>query len=185
MFSLQTIKRMVKVGGEATYHATFSTANLFSEIRSMNLTPTLSQAAWGPILGAMLPSLEMLGHSPPRYIWTDNINADKAKLLSVFPSLTENVNPVSTLNTRESLALPWDWSIEELPTAHHVNLRFSTIMSHHSSNLPITASLGIQWPVDPTTGNIGRVSLIQVGYQKTVYLIKVQYHSISEYCNTN
>lgn len=172
---------MVKIGGEATYHATFSTANLFSEIRSMNLTPTLSQAAWGPILGAMLPSLEMFGHGPPRYVWTDNINADKAKLQSVFPSLTKNVTPVSTPNTCENMALPWDWSVEELPTAHHVNLRFSTIMSHHSSTSPITVSFGVQWPVDPTTGNVGRISLIQVGYQKTVYLIKVWFHCCSGY----
>jgi hypothetical protein len=78
----------------------------------------------------------------------------------------------------DELVVPSNWDKVELPTAHQVNLRFSTIMSHHSPTSPIVVAFGIQWPIDPVTGNEGPTSLIEIAYQETVYLIKVSKHFV-------
>jgi hypothetical protein len=124
----------------------------------------------------VLPSLINFGHPQPRVIFTDNVWADKAKLLSVFPSLSANVIPVPQSNVFDELAIPSNWNKVELPTVHQVNLRFSTIMSHHSPTSPIVVSFGIQWPIDPVTGNERHISLNEISYQETVYLLKVSKH---------
>ena len=49
-------------------------------------------------------------------------------------------------------------------------------MSHHSPTSPIVVAFSIQWPIDPVMGNEGRISLIEIAYQETVYLIKVSKH---------
>lgn len=167
---------MGKIEGVSTFSALFTTVNQYGEIRSMNFTPSKKQDDWAPILSAMLPSLTKFGHSPPRVIFTDNVRADKAKLLSVFPSLSTNVTPVPRSDVFDELVIPSNWNKVELPTAHQVNLRLSTIMSHHSPTSPIVVAFGIQWPIDPVTGNEGRISLIEIAYQETVYLIKVSKH---------
>ena len=164
---------MGKIEGVSTFSALFTTVNQYSEIRSMNFTPSKKQDDWAPILSAMLPSLMNFGHSLPKVIFTDNVRADKAKLLSVFPSLSADVTPVPRSDAFDELVVPSNWNKVELPTAHQVNLRFSTIMSHHSPTSPIVVAFGIQWPIDPATGKEGRVSLIEIAYQETVYLIKV------------
>ena len=81
---------MGKIEGVSTFNALFTTVNQYSEIRSMNFTPSKRQDDWAPILSAMLPSLTKFGHPQPRVVFTDNVRADKAKLLSVFPSLSTN-----------------------------------------------------------------------------------------------
>ena len=166
---------MGKIEGVSTFNALFTTVNQYSEIRSMNFTPSKRQDDWAPILSAMLPSLTNFGHPQPRVIFTDNVRADKAKLLSVFPSLSANVTPVPRSDAFDELAVPSNWNKVELPTAHQVNLWLSTIMSHHSSTSPTVVAFGIQWPIDPVTGNEGCISLIEIGYQETIYLIKVSY----------
>jgi hypothetical protein len=166
---------MGKIEDVSTFSALFTTVNQYSEIRSMNFTPSKKQDDWAPILTAMLPSLTNFGHSQPKVIFTDNVRADKAKLLSVFPSLSANVTPVPQ---SDELVLLSNWDKVELPTAHQVNLRFSTIMSHHSPTSPIVVAFGIQWPIDPVTGNEGPTSLIEIAYQETVYLIKVSKHFV-------
>jgi hypothetical protein len=169
---------MGKIEGVSTFSALFTTVNQYSEIRSMNFTPSKKHDDWAPILSAMLPSLTNFGHPQPRVIFTDNVRADKAKLLSVFPSLSANVTPVPRSDAFDELVVPSSWNKVELPTAHQVNLRFSTIMSHHSPTSPIVVAFGIQWPIDPVTGNEGRISLIEIAYQETVYLIKVSKHFV-------
>ena len=159
--------------GVSTFTTLFTTVNQYSEIRSMNFTPSKKQDDWAPILSAMLPSLMNFGHSQPKVIFTDNVQADKAKLLSVFPSLLANVMPVPQSDAFDDLVVLSNWGQVELPTAHQVNLRFSTIMSHHSPSSPIVVAFSIQWPVDPVTGNEGCISLIEIAYQETVYFIKV------------
>ena len=164
---------MGKIEGASTLNALFTTVNQYGEIHSMNFTPSKKQDDWTPILSTMLPSLTNFGHSQPRVIFTDNVQADKAKLLSVFPSLSANVTPVPQPDAFDELVIPSNWSNVELPTAHHVNLQFSTIMSHHSPILPIVVTFGIQWPIDPVTGNERHISVIEIAYQETVYIIKV------------
>ena len=175
----QAIKRLGKIEGIPTFNALFTTVNEYGEIRSMNFTPSKGQEDWAPILEAMLPSLKSFGHAPPKLVFTDNIRADKDRLLSVFPSLSTNVTPIPAPNDAASLLLPSDWSLVLLTSTHQVNLRFNIIMNHHTDENPVVVALSVQWPLDIMKAAAGRVSLIQVTYQGVVYLIQVSHTILS------
>ncbi|KAG2103734.1 uncharacterized protein F5147DRAFT_808699 [Suillus discolor] len=172
--SFKAIKRLGKTDGVPAFNALFTTINQYSEIRSMNFTPSKAQDGWAPILAAMLPSLASFGHSPPKIVFTDNIRADKDKLLSIFPSLSAGVIPVQPASTQEPLVLPEDWSSIPLTTMFQVNHRFDIIMNQHTPTTPVIVAFSVQWPIDAATGKTGRVALIQVAYQKVVYLIQTR-----------
>ena len=53
---------MGKIEGVSTFNALFTTVNQYSEILSMNFTPSKRQDDWAPILSAMLPSLTNFDH---------------------------------------------------------------------------------------------------------------------------
>ena len=148
----------------------------------MNFTPSKGQEDWAPVLEAMLPSLKSFGHAPPKLVFTDNIRADKDRLLSVFPSLSTDVTPVPTLNDAASLMLPPDWSSVLLTSTHQVNHRFNIIMNHHTDENPVVVALSVQWPLDIMKAVAGCVSLIQVAYQGVVYLIQVSQTIIDNAC---
>ncbi|KAF8130597.1 hypothetical protein EV363DRAFT_1296676 [Boletus edulis] len=106
--SFKAIKRMGKTEGASTFNAIFTTVNQYA------------QDGWGPVLSAMLPSLASFGHGPPKVVFTDNIWADKEKLLSIFPSLAEgwlNLSPTFT-----SYIPPVQCLFEALPFAGQVDL---------------------------------------------------------------
>jgi hypothetical protein len=180
---LQAIKRLGKTDGVPAFNALFTMINQYSEIRSMNFTPSKAQDGWAPILTAMLPSLANFGHSPPKIVFMDNIRADKDKLLSIFPSLSAGVIPVQPASTQEPLVLPEDWSSIPLTTTFQVNHRFNIIMNQHTPTTPVVVAFSVQWPIDATTGKTGRVALIQVAYQKVVYLIQVSPNSLCTNCS--
>jgi len=174
--SLQVIKRMKKQGGVAFFAALHTFLNEYSEIRGMTFTPSKAHDGWAPVLQAILPSLRDYGHSEPKVVFTDNIRADKDRLLSIFPSLSAGVTPIEPVGALESLALPSDWEIVHLTNTHQVNLRFNLIMNQHSDENPIIVAFGMQWPVNTGTGVSGRVALLEFAYQKVVYLIQVCSH---------
>jgi len=47
------------------------------------------------------------------------------------------------------------------------------IMNHHTETKPVIAAFDLQFHVDDATGIHGHVALIQMVYEKTVYLIQV------------
>ncbi|KAG0702960.1 hypothetical protein DFH29DRAFT_998915 [Suillus ampliporus] len=170
--SFKAIKCLGKTDGVPTFNALFTTVNQYSEIRSMNFTPSKGQDGWAPVLSAMLPSLVSFGHSPPKIVFTDNIRADKDKLLSIFPSLSADVTPVQLPSAQDLLLFPEDWSYVPLTMTYQVNHQFNIIMNQHTPTTPIVAMFSIKWPINAATGKVGRVGLIQIGYQKVVYLIQ-------------
>ncbi|KAG1729206.1 uncharacterized protein EDB91DRAFT_1060137 [Suillus paluster] len=152
--SFKAIKHLGKTDGVPTFNALFMTVNQYSEIRSMNFTPSKGQDGWAPVLSAMLPSLASFGHSPPKIVFTDNIRADKDKLLSIFPSLSANVTPVQLPSAQDLLLFPEDWSYVPLTTTYQVNHRFNIIMNQHTPTTPIVAMFSIKWPINAATGEM-------------------------------
>jgi len=149
----------------------------------MNFTPSKGQDDWAPVLESLLPSLRSFGHGPPKLVFTDNIRADKDRLLSVFPSLSTGVTPVlPAANDMEPLTLPPNWSSVLLTSTHQVNLRFNTIMDRHTDANPVVVGLSLQWPTDIMKGVSGHVSLIQVAYGNVVYLIQVSHCHLAHLC---
>ncbi|KAG1732182.1 uncharacterized protein EDB91DRAFT_1251822 [Suillus paluster] len=170
--SFKVIKQMKKQGGVAFFAALHTFLNEYSEICGMTFTPSKAHDGWAPVLQAILPSLRDYGHPEPKVVFTDNIRADRDKLLSIFPSLSISVTPVEPIAALTALVLPSDWEIVHLTNTHQINLRFNLIMNQHTEASPVATAFGMQWPVDTRTGVFGRVALLEFAYQKVVYLIQ-------------
>ncbi|KAF9231724.1 hypothetical protein BU15DRAFT_82048 [Melanogaster broomeanus] len=165
-------KRIGRKEGVPVFAALHTFINEYNEIRGMTFTPSKTHEAWAPVLQSILPSLHAYGHSESQVVYTDNIRADRDKLLSIFPSLSAGVTPVQQSPPYEELALPPDWSTVQLTTPQQVNSQFNIIMNHHTDESPVIAAFGLQSSVDTSTGISGRAALLEIAYQKTVYLIQ-------------
>lgn len=139
----------------------------------MTLTSSKAHDQFMPVLAKIPDSLTMFGHVPTEVVFTDNVRADKHELEKIFPSLLKDVIPVPPYSTFEPLKLPECWTVVPLTSTHQVNMRMNIIMSHHTDIKPVITSFDMQFPVDGSTGIRGLVALIQIAYDKTVYLIQV------------
>jgi hypothetical protein len=169
----QAIRRIGKIHGVSVFASLQSTVNEIGECRAMTLTSTKAHDQFMPVLGHIPKSLAMFGHCPTQVVFTDNVLADKRELERIFPELLKDVVPVPEYSTMEPLHLPDDWTIVPLTCTHQVNMRMNIIMNHHSETKPVITAFDLQFPVDDTTGIRGPVALIQMAYEKTVYLIQV------------
>ncbi|KAF8419486.1 hypothetical protein L210DRAFT_3766619 [Boletus edulis BED1] len=170
--SFKVIKRMKRHGGVPFFSALHTFLNEYSEIHGMTFTPSKGHDGWAPVLQAILPSLREYGHPEPKVIFTDNVRADKDKLLSIFPSLSMGVTPVERLASLKPLTFPSDWEVIHLTNTHQVNLRFNIIMSHHSDSSPVIVGFTMYWPINTSSGVSGPVALLAFTYQKIVYLVQ-------------
>lgn len=139
----------------------------------MTLTSTKAHDQFMPVLYRIPQSLTMFGHCLTEVVFTDNVKADKHELQKIFPQLLKDVVPVPEYSVMEPLDLPDDWSVIQLTSTHQVNMRMNIIMNHHTEAKPIIAAFDVQFPVDGATGIRGLVAVIQIAYEKTVYLIQV------------
>ncbi|KAF9235590.1 hypothetical protein BU15DRAFT_77816 [Melanogaster broomeanus] len=165
-------KHIGRKEGVPVFAALHTFINEYNEIWGMTFTPSKTHKAWAPVLQSILPSLHAYGHSEPQVVYTDNIRADRDKLLSIFPSLSTGVTPVQQSPPYEELALPPDWSTVQLTMPQQVNSQFNIIMNHHTDESPVIAAFGLQFPVDTSTRISGWAALLEIAYQKTVYLIQ-------------
>ncbi|KAF8432539.1 hypothetical protein L210DRAFT_3650237 [Boletus edulis BED1] len=150
--SFKVVKHLGKVGGAALFTALHTTVNDYGEIWSMLFTMTKGHDQFMPNMHEIAHSLTKFGHGDVEAVFMDNGCADKEEVQHAFPSLFKGV--------------------VHLSTTMQVNLRFDIIMNHRTTDNPLaTAALGLQWPVDISTGVQGLVALIEVAYQQTVYLI--------------
>ncbi|KAJ8582357.1 hypothetical protein M405DRAFT_876164 [Rhizopogon salebrosus TDB-379] len=172
--SFKIIKRLGRVGNSPLFTALHTVVNEYSEIRSMLFTMTKGHDQYMPNLHEICASLKKFGHPEVQAVFTDNVRADRLELQRAFPSLLKDVIPVPPHSTLPPLEFPQQiWRITELSSTHQVNHRFDIIMNHRTTANPhVTVAFDMEWPVNLQTGIYGRVALIQVAYQNTVYLIK-------------
>ncbi|KAF9231664.1 hypothetical protein BU15DRAFT_82124 [Melanogaster broomeanus] len=171
--SFKIIKRLGKVGSAPLFTALHTVTNEHAEIRSMLFTMTKGHDHFVPNLQQISQSLKMFGHDDVQAVFTDNVRGDKDEVQRVFPSLLKDIVPVPAYSDLPPLEVPSGWSVVELSTAHQVNLRFDVIMNHRNTENPtVTAAFDMEWPVNLDTGIHSPVSLIQIAYQNTIYLIK-------------
>ncbi|EIW52507.1 uncharacterized protein TRAVEDRAFT_24023 [Trametes versicolor FP-101664 SS1] len=169
---LSAMKRLARVHGVSVFPGLHSTVNEYGEIRAMALSASKAHDQYIPILSKIPTSLRLFGHRPTQCIFTDNVRADKLQLEAAFPSLRDGVSPIPTLSDLPPLALPPGWTSAILSTVQQVNLRFNIIMNHRTSDSLATVAFDMEWPVDTSNGIHGRVALIQIAYQQSIYLIQ-------------
>ena len=169
----QAIRHIGKIHGVSIFALLQSTVNEISECRAMTLMSTKAHDQFMPVLGRIPKSLAMFRHCPTQVVFMDNVLADKCELERIFPELLKDVVPVPEYSAMEPLHLPDDWTIVSLTCTHQVNMQMNIIMNHHTETKPVIAAFDLQFPIDDATGIHRPVALIQMAYEKTVYLIQV------------
>jgi hypothetical protein len=128
----------------------------------------------------MRESLKLYGHRQPELFYTDNI-ADKSFLESSFDSLREAVVPVEKYGNLEPFVLPSDVQIFVRTGDSAINAALSTIIDQvptdDSSDLVV--GYDSEWNVtlsDTGQQERGEIAIVQIAYEKRVYILQVGFH---------
>lgn len=170
-------KHLGKVNGVPVFSALHSVVNEYNEVRQMTLTPTKAHNQFIPVLAEIPNSLRMYGHGDVEVIFTDNVRADKHELEHAFPSLRTGVIPVCS-SSLPALTLPdiWRNSTQVLRSTFQVNLRLDPLLVEiHDQALgsEFTVALDMEWSVDRSQGIHGKVAVIQIAFDTTIFIIQV------------
>jgi len=171
----QVPKHLGKVDGECTFGGLHTVTNEYGEVRAMTLTATKSHDQFMPALSMIPHSLHKYGHDDVQLVFTDNVHGDKAELERVFPSLLCQVVPVPP-SSLPAPTCPPEWRVEKLETPFQINSQLNSLMES-LSDIEVTQSIHLamdmEWSVDIKNGTHGRVALIQIAYDKCIYLTPV------------
>lgn len=159
--------------GHKVFEGLHTTVNEYNEIVGMVLTQHKGHDQIAPALMAINRAAESFGHTLPQVVYTDSVRADRRAYEQYFPSLFEGVVSMPQPGNLPLLKLPASWRVVHLTSATQVNIRFNNIMATHSATHPVVVGLALSWPVDTQSGIHGRVALIQIAYEQTVFLIQV------------
>jgi hypothetical protein len=132
-----------------------------------------------PVLAEVAHSIRRYGHPDVQLLYTDNVRGDKNMYECVFPSLKENVKPVVPPSSLEALSIPDDWQTTLLSTSFQINSRLNALMDelrHIPESQNLNVAMDMEWPVNLTTGIYGRVAIISISFEKSIYIIQVCDH---------
>lgn len=129
-------------------------------IRGQTLTLTKAHEERNGPLKGISESIKRYGYSPPRIAFSDDPVKDKSLLHEHFPTLAEELTPMSAAHGYLSLVLPDSVSIMFLGSAALVNSALLTILAplEDNSAANICISVDAEWNISRTEG----VSIIQI-----------------------
>lgn len=119
----------------------------------------------------------------PQVIYTDNVNADRAFLMKIFPSLSEDVIPSEKYRHLPVFDLSSDTKVEVYRTEADINQALQSILddvpaepTQEGSN-SIVVGLDCEWNIEHGFGERvvgqGPVSVVQIAYKDKVYILQV------------
>lgn len=128
-------------------------------------------------LARMWASLNWYGHCQPLLFYTDNMS-NKLLLEKSPPLLRHNVKPMEKYASLEQLELPDDVHVFTKDTVHSINDAISTILDDVPANSgEIVVGFDAEWNIELTpqgfVHNTGNTAILQVAYQKCVYILQV------------
>ncbi|KAI8997362.1 hypothetical protein BDB01DRAFT_33343 [Pilobolus umbonatus] len=112
-------KKMYKINGVPSFTGLYTVTNEYDEIRMMILTPTKALDFLKGPFKSMLTSLRANNYDEPVVYYTDNVDADRNFLESVFPSLANDVARLElTPDQTVAPSLPMLSSVPSSVTVH-------------------------------------------------------------------
>ncbi|KAJ7587518.1 hypothetical protein C8J56DRAFT_786255 [Mycena floridula] len=96
--SHKIVKHIGKIEGQRVFDALLTVTNGMGQIRVCDLVPTKAHSQFTDHLARMNESFKIYGLPKPKVFFTDNLWGDKRMLEESFPSLRENVTPVTASN---------------------------------------------------------------------------------------
>ncbi|KAJ7588232.1 hypothetical protein C8J56DRAFT_1080162 [Mycena floridula] len=174
--SYKVSKHVAKVDGIALF-GTMWTCMDSRYIRAQALTLTKAhEERLGPLLG-IVESLRLYGYDDPQIVYSDDPVKDKKLIHAAFPSLAENLTPISVARGLDVLVLPQDLKTIVLPTPELVESTLSSwfVPIDDNPNYSMTVQVDAEWNVSRRTG----VSILQLALDipsdplSSVYIIPV------------
>ena len=132
----------------------------------------------------MRESLTMYGHSQPTLFYTDNMS-DKSLLETAFPSLRQNVTAVEKYSNLDSFILTDDVQVDVRDNESAINAALSTItddLPTEASDPDLVIGFDAEWNVGVSdTGGFtrGEIAIVQIAYEKRVYILQVPHFFFS------
>lgn len=175
--SFKVPKHIMQLNGNKIFEALYTVTNEFGEIRSQMLTfdkshyqvsESFSNFKVTNLLKSLEEGLRMMGNPAPKLFYVDDAAQSKFFLENIFPSLKQNVREVQD-NSMAELELPQEVEILEI-TNRETAENVLELFIEFSSEYPIFVGLDCEWNVD---GVAKSVALLQIAYEKKVYLIRV------------
>jgi hypothetical protein len=173
LYRYEAHQRIGKIYGVSAFTSTQSSVNEYSEVHAMTLTSSKAHKFFMPVLAKIPKSLARFGHPLTEVVFMDNVHADEHDLEKIFPWLRKDIVPVPMHSVLELLTFPPGWSMIFLSSTDQVNMHMNIIMNHYTKDQPVVVCFDLKFPVDAATGVCGLVAMIQIAYQKMVYLIQV------------
>lgn len=146
--------------------------NQDGEIRHFSLNFSKAHAQYMPEFGRMSAAMEMHGLPPMEVCYTDNVQADRKRLEQEIPSLQRDVIPIPPLEHHPVLQLPANWKHYVIRSSFQLNGAVNGLLDKIGKSSALVG-FSLRWPANLTTGQCGRVSLIQLAYDHVVYIIQV------------
>jgi hypothetical protein len=126
----------------------------------------------------MRESLTMYGHSQPALFYTDNMS-DKSLLETAFPSLRKGITPVEKYSNLDPFTLTDNVQVDVRDNESAINAALSTILDDlptKSSDPDLIIGFVAEWNIGISdTGGFmrGGIAIVQIAYQKRVYILQV------------
>ncbi|KAI8983661.1 hypothetical protein BDB01DRAFT_835291 [Pilobolus umbonatus] len=176
-------KKTYKINGVPSFTGLYTVTNEYDEIRMMILTPTKALDFLKGPFKSMLTSLRANNYDEPVVYYTDNVDADRNFLESVFPSLTNDVARLeSTPDQTVAPSLPMLSSVPSSVTVHcyHDAQAISGVCYDimkdidRRHNKKVCVGFDVEWCImanGPRT--MAKVSICQIAYKDCVYIFQL------------
>lgn len=145
-------------------------------IRAQTLTLTKAHEERNGPLKGVSDSIKRYGFSFPRVAFSDDPVKDKGMLLEHFPSLKENLTPLSAAYGLKAFQLPSSLSITILGSYQLVESALMTILAplNEDPTANVCVSLDAEWNISRNEG----VSILQIAPHSlpdNIFIIPVRY----------
>ena len=151
-------------------------------IRAQALTLTKAHEERNAPLKGVADSIKRYGFAPPRIAFSDDPLKDKAMLYEHFPSLKNNLTPLSAAYGLKALHFPPSLSIAVLGSYQLVESALMAILAPLSNNptATICISLDAEWNISRSEG----VSILQIAPHSlpdNIFIIPVSYRASTSF----
>lgn len=185
--SFKIIKKIAKVGGKPVFQALYTVCNEYEEVRAMAFVPTKGHAHVKPLLCALKRSYELYGHTMPKIVFTDNVVGDQKLFEDIFPSLIIDVKHVDDVTVEVAdqehelpvYEIPSDVTVECLYSIDSIDFFMQTILNDiHDRRTRVNIGFDCEWYYTIRPSYQGKVAIIQIAYQKKVFIIQTKHFDV-------
>jgi hypothetical protein len=154
-----------------------SITNQYGELRGSYLVGSKAQSQFAAALNAISTSLSTYGHQQPQLMFTDNLD-DTAFLTWHFPSLSQDVMPVSEHARLPPFQIPDTVTILPVTSIHQIEVAVASILDALDAESPdqyLAVGLDAEWNVHHGSSAKSNTAVLQIAFGLRVFVFQVSF----------